>query len=468
MIVYKLIKTPKKYYVFDRNRNKILNISKEDYEELDKLQKKEISENEVGCLPKYQKYGYLKENVIEEILHPETEYIQHYLDHRVQFLILQVTQNCNLRCSYCVYSGEYENRVHSNKVMSWELAKKSIDYLYEHSNELDDVHISFYGGEPLLCLDLIKKCVAYVKEAYPDRNTRYGMTTNGTLLNRKVADFLIKNRFAIAISLDGSKKDHDANRKFANGEGSFDTIVNNIKEIIKYDNEYIKNLRFNTVLNPKSDYGAVRNYFASEDIICDVEVGISLMDSKNYNGDILFSEEFVNLRRYDYFLLLMTMIKKLKKDKLPELMEQFKYGIDLEYSNMGELNSLHRAWHHSGPCMAGAMRMFVNVEGTIYPCEKAVETSEVLMLGKLETGTEADKVAKVMNIGKLSEKDCKNCWGINWCSLCAMYAIKDGKFDLATKKSNCINSLIEAEDKLLTFCFLKEFGYNFGKEEIYV
>ncbi|WP_242855675.1 radical SAM protein [Ruminiclostridium josui] len=313
MIVYKLIKTPKNYFVYDRNINKILNISKEEYQELDRLSKKEITEKEVSCLKKYRKYGYLKDSVVEKIIHPETRYIKHHLEHRVQFLILQVTQSCNLRCDYCTYSGSYNNRVHTGKNMSWELAKKSIDYLYTHSNEIEKVRISFYGGEPLLRFDLIKKCVEYVKETYPDRITNYGITTNGTLLSGEIAEFLINNHFSITISLDGSKKEHDANRKFVNGEGSFDTIINNIKEISKYNKDFINNIRFNTVLNPKSDYGAVRNYFDSEDVVCDAVVGLSLMEEINHKGDISFSREFINIRRYDYFLLLMAMVKKLKK-----------------------------------------------------------------------------------------------------------------------------------------------------------
>lgn len=468
MIVYKLLKTPLQYYVYDRNKNKILNISKEEYEELDRLSKKQITEKEAVCLKKYQKCGYLKNNIVENIVHPETKYIKHYLEHRVQFLILQITQSCNLRCDYCTYSGQYNTRGHSGKSMTWELAKKSIDYLYQHSNEIEKVRISFYGGEPLLEIDLIKKCVEYVKETYPHRITNCGITTNGTLLSGEIADFLIDNQFSVTISLDGSKKDHDANRKFANGEGSFDTIINNIKAISKHNKEFIKNIRFNTVLNPKSDYGTVRNYFSSEDVVCDAGIGLSLMEQINHKGDISFSHEFINIRRYDYFLLLMTMVKKLKKEVTPKFMAEIKSGIDIDYTSMEDINSVSKSWHHSGPCIAGAMRMFVNTDGVIYPCEKAIETSEAMKIGEIDSGTDAGKASKVMNIGKISERDCKNCWAINWCSMCALYAEKDGKFDSVTKRKNCAKSLIDAQEKLLNICALKEFGYKFGREEMYV
>ena len=61
-------------------------------------------------------------------------------------LILQVTQRCNLHCEYCVYSGNYETRNHTNKKMSLSIAKKAIDFFQEHSTDQNNVTIGFYGG----------------------------------------------------------------------------------------------------------------------------------------------------------------------------------------------------------------------------------------------------------------------------------------------------------------------------------
>ncbi|SFR64707.1 Cys-rich peptide radical SAM maturase CcpM [Anaeromicropila populeti] len=468
MIVYKLLKTPDNYYVYDRNKNKILNISEADYLELSMLKKNEISESEVSCLKKFQKNGYLQENIVEEIQHPETKYINHFLNNRVRMLILQVTQSCNLRCEYCSFSGNYENRVHSNKFMTWETAKKAIDYLYEHSSEMDEVTVSFYGGEPLLCLDFIKKCVLYIKETYADRKTSFGMTTNGTLLSLEAAEFLFINNFSVTISLDGSKKDHDANRKFADGRGSFDIIMENIKRIAEHNKDFIDKVRFNTVLNTKSDYGTVRNYFLSEDIVCDASIGIGLVESINSKEDIVFADKFVNQRRYDFFLLLISLLKKANGVSLPGFVKELKSGFDLDYSSIEDNRYLSKSCHHSGPCIPGATRMFVNTDGGIYSCEKVSEYSEVMRIGEIETGIDVQKVSEAMNIGSISEKDCKNCWALNWCSMCALYVEKNGQFDAATKKANCAQAILGAEDKLLNLCVLKEFGYKFGKEELYV
>lgn len=172
-----------------------------------------------------------KANVVEKIEHPGTEIIEHYIKTRIQQLTLQVTQQCNLRCDYCAYSGIYDrNRIHSKLRMSFETAKKAIDFFLERSVERLDIFVSFYGGEPLLEFELIKQCVEYINNQAEGKRINYIMITNGTLLSDKVVDYLVENNFALSVSLDGSKE-HDVNRKFVNGEGSFDTIINNIKRI---------------------------------------------------------------------------------------------------------------------------------------------------------------------------------------------------------------------------------------------
>lgn len=105
--------------------------------------------------------GYLKSRHVEESYNPITPYIHQYLDTKVCNLVLQITQNCNLRCEYCAYSGSYKNRIHSNKRMTFEVAAKAIDFVVSHSKEAEQFYIGFYGGEPLLEFSLIKRCVDY-------------------------------------------------------------------------------------------------------------------------------------------------------------------------------------------------------------------------------------------------------------------------------------------------------------------
>ena len=151
-----------------------------------------------------------------------------------------MTQNCNFRCKYCVYSGAENSyqRVHSNKVMNWNTARKAIDFLWEHSIDSKDVNIGFYGGEPLLEFDLIKKAIEYSRKKFMGKEISFSMTTNGTLLTEEIIRFLSKNKVQLVISLDGAKEINDENRVFKNGSGTYDRVIRKIDLIKQIDSVY--------------------------------------------------------------------------------------------------------------------------------------------------------------------------------------------------------------------------------------
>ena len=150
-------------YIYDVNTDKILEVPEKVYEVLKKIPDYEevlqIRDKEVRAyILNLIEHGFLKADRVQITEHPESKYVNSYINNNMTSVILQVTQNCNLRCEYCVYSGSYYNRVHNNKRMSLETAMAAIDYLAEHSSDTDVLHIGFYGGEPLLEFDLIKEC----------------------------------------------------------------------------------------------------------------------------------------------------------------------------------------------------------------------------------------------------------------------------------------------------------------------
>lgn len=137
-------------------------------------------------------------------------------------LTLFVDHQCNLRCTYCYNGDKFPRR------MSSETMRRALDFVLDPQPPFLDV--SFFGGEPLMCVDLVGEAVAYAEErvaAQKGRRTglRFLMNTNATLIDPEVvALFSRPRRSAFFVSVDGDRETHDRFRIYGSGKGSFDQV----------------------------------------------------------------------------------------------------------------------------------------------------------------------------------------------------------------------------------------------------
>ena len=165
-----------------------------------------------------------------------------------------VTKDCQLACKYCYLVGK-----NNKERMSWETAKKAIDYILSHPEDFPekDVVWDFIGGEPFLKIDLIDKICDYIKIEMFRKNHhwfnsfRFSFSTNGiNYNNEKVQRYIKKNkdRISIGITIDGTRQKHDMNRiyknTFSNDKeiGSYDDVVRNIRITVKFRWERFENI----------------------------------------------------------------------------------------------------------------------------------------------------------------------------------------------------------------------------------
>ena len=116
-MAYTVFKLPIGYRLYDRERNKIVTICEGEYHALERLLKGCGTQDDEAVLGRFQKNNFCCDGTLTEIEHPAASTIDRVLQKNVSQMVLQVTQNCNLRCSYCAYSGSYYNRKHNNKRM---------------------------------------------------------------------------------------------------------------------------------------------------------------------------------------------------------------------------------------------------------------------------------------------------------------------------------------------------------------
>ena len=128
--------------------------------------------------------------------------------------------------------------------------------------------------------------------------------------------------------------------------------------------------------------------------------------------------------------------------------------------------TLPKKTHPSGPCIPGSHRLFMDVDGNFYPCEKVSESSKLMKIGNINTGFDLNNIKKLLNVGKLNENSCKHCWAIRFCGICACL-VDDGEkgFSKEKKEEFCKRAKLSLEETLKNYCFLKEFGYTFEERE---
>lgn len=143
-----------------------------------------------------------------------------------------VTEECNLRCSYCFIEKE-------PREMSWETAKASVDFLIKNSGDNKEVTVCYFGGEPMLKWDLIKKTTLYAEQEAGKlgKVARFSITTNGCVLPDDFIDFTYKQRsnMGVLLSVDGDQEVHDRNRLTVGGTGSFHLLKRTLEELLKVD-----------------------------------------------------------------------------------------------------------------------------------------------------------------------------------------------------------------------------------------
>lgn len=141
-------------------------------------------------------------------------------------ITLIVTERCNLACSYCYVR-------HGRRTMPIEIARAAVDLAARCPEQFKGEALiwDFIGGEPLLCADLIRETLTYAHQAIPGRKQRASITTNGVLYGTPEAQRLIAEHrgcLSVSLTIDGAPHWHDAERRFPDGQGSYDAVARSV------------------------------------------------------------------------------------------------------------------------------------------------------------------------------------------------------------------------------------------------
>lgn len=391
----------------------------------------------------HKKYHYLKENgyftnmnyskLLQGTIQKDN--VENQINH-IKHIVFEVTDRCNLKCKYCTYGELYNNYDERlNKQMKFETVKNTIKYLHKNWQNYSDktssqsVTIGFYGGEPLLNMELIKKTVDYVKSLkYVKRNFSFNMTTNAFLLDKHM-DYLVENNFRLLISLDGNK-DNNSHRVLNNGNSSFDKIFKNLVMLFKKHPDYFNsNVNFNSVLHNKNSIEST-HYFIHENFKKTPQISpISNSGVSNAN-----KEEFINTYKNiqdDYNS--MTNIQKIISERFINDSKVFKFAMFLQW----KLNNVYESYNDiiidysnenrlpTGTCFPFEKKIFITVNGKILACERIGQKYQLGEVNENEIKIDFNGIAHLYNkyLDKIRRK-CFSCYGADRCIQC-LFQIDD-------------------------------------------
>lgn len=339
----------------------------------------------------------------------------------IKHIGFEVTDVCNLECSYCVY-GEFYNDYDTRTCKQIDLrkAKLLLDFLVGELNssanysQKNEVLISFYGGEPLLNIEFIKEIVGYTQQMQNSHIAfNYMMTTNAIYL-KKYIDFLIRYDFDITVSLDGSKE-NNAYRKFHNGNSSFDLVYQNIKYIqVNYPDFFERKIRFNTVLHNLNNIPEVFSFFQQEfgkiPRFSDVNpAGVKPELKKAF-------EELIHEKAYICDETLEAEMKRVLDLNFVPLRQLQNFIFHYTGNTYDDYNTLlvkkNKVSHlPTATCIPFSKRIFMTVNNKILPCEKIGHQYSLGAVTEDGVKINCECIAKKYNSYYDSlRKQCNNCF----------------------------------------------------------
>ena len=317
----------------------------------------------------------------------------------VKALCIHICHDCNLRCRYCFAD---EGAYHSEReLMSEQTAKKAVDFLLKNSGNRKVLEVDFFGGEPLMCLQIIKNVVAYAREegAKLGKKFLFTTTTNALLLDDDAIDFFNREMENVVLSLDGRKEVHDPIRKTKNGKGSFDLVIENVKKFVRSrgDKSYYVRGTF-----------TAKNLDFSKDVIFLAENGfdsISMEPVVTDIDDLAIRDEHIPAVLDEYENLCEKYLDKYKNG---EGFNFFHFNVDLE----GGVCLQKKV----SACGAGNEYFSVVPNGDIYPCHQFAGDKDFLM-GNVYDGVLDGKIREKFAASCLfTREECGDCFAKFICS----------------------------------------------------
>jgi len=320
----------------------------------------------------------------------------------VKAMCLDVAHDCNLACAYCFASqGSFGG---TPSLMTRETGRAAIDFLLAASKGRRYLDLDFFGGEPLLAFDVVRKVVAYAREQGEERGKefRFTLTTNCTLLDEEKMDFLNEQRVSLILSVDGRPEVHDRMRRFRGGGPSHEVVMEKALRAVRSRggrDYYVRG----TYTRHNLDFDEDARYL--------YEMGFRRLSLEPAVGTGASGADDWGISEAD-----LPRLKESYSKLAAFWAESMHKGDPFEFYhfNLGLAGGLCRERRMTG-CGAGYEYVAVTPEGEVYPCHQLVGNREYL-LGTIASGISGPEIQRAFFQARVPNKDkCRSCWARYLC-----------------------------------------------------
>lgn len=320
----------------------------------------------------------------------------------VKALCLNIAHDCNLACKYCFASqGDYGGV--KRELMSFDVAKRAVDFLISMSGPRQHCEIDFFGGEPLLNWDVVKQTVEYIESIQAQHNKifKLTLTTNGVLLTQDKIDYVNEHNMSLVLSIDGREEVHNRMRPSAGGTDTYKTVAKNLVNAVKQRDGREYYVR-GTYTHNNLDF--VKDVMAMSDLGFE---HLSMEPVVGKEGEYVLRDEDLPILEKEYEKLADLYLQR-QKDGWGEKFNFFHFRMDL----------------YRGPCMAKRLRgcgagheyMAVVPNGDIYPCHQFVGRDGYVLGNVYEGLKNFDIPREFRNTHVFTKPTCAACWAKFFCS----------------------------------------------------
>lgn len=413
------------FYLYDdRSRSSMLI-----HPELSKVHK-----NSTAIDPYYEgKYAYLKSHGF--FANPEPVDFKTEVDESMvqkgiietNQIVFEVTDACNLKCSYCVLGELYGgDEIENTKNINAHSAINLLKYIFKLKleNNKTKLYISFYGGEPLLNIPFVKQIVEVVNQLNAEKeiDIHYLMTTNGTLIHKHLP-FLVENKFDVMISLDGNEE-NDSYRSFRkNSQTTFRQVIENVDKIEReYPDYFNHRVSFNAVLHDRNSvkdiYEFIYNRYHKIPQISELSPA-HISPDKKCHFDKMFnsmSKSEADYQQEDTELTHLTHPATVNFNELTNFLKY--YSIHFYVSNLTSSLLNKEKVLPTNTCLPFSKKIFLTTRNQLFPCEK---TNYQYAMGEVNPDVTLDIPAITRQINAYYrgfQKTCQHCYIHRFCGVC--------------------------------------------------